>query len=97
MAWYCVREECPFKILYTAFKTKFLFPVLQPYQVTQGSSREWRIICQGYYPDVHVLDAGSLELLYTLSSKVAPDWISALCVIRPLKRQGMGVFYDFCS
>lgn len=60
----------------------------QPYQVTQGSSREWRIICQGYYPDIHVLDAGSLELLYTLSSKVAPDWISALCVTRPLKRQG---------
>ncbi|XP_030827791.1 WD repeat-containing protein 7 isoform X2 [Strongylocentrotus purpuratus] len=60
---------------------------MHPYQVTQGSSREWRIICQGYYPDIHVLDAGSLELLYTLSSKVAPDWISALCVTRPLKRQ----------
>ncbi|XP_072173501.1 WD repeat-containing protein 7-like [Diadema setosum] len=80
---------------------------MHPYQVTQGSSREWRIICQGYYPDVHILDASSLELLYTLSSKVAPDWISALCVVRPLKRQedvvigistsGMLKVWNLCS
>ncbi|XP_071788146.1 WD repeat-containing protein 7-like isoform X1 [Asterias amurensis] len=61
--------------------------VMHTYQATKGTSRESRIICHGYYPDVHILDATSLELLFTLSSKVAPDWVSALCVIRPLKRQ----------
>ncbi|XP_022084868.1 WD repeat-containing protein 7-like isoform X1 [Acanthaster planci] len=61
--------------------------VMHTYQATKGTSRESRIICHGYYPDVHIFDATSLELLFTLTSKVAPDWISALCVIRPLKRQ----------
>ncbi len=60
----------------------------QTYQATKGSTREYRLICQGYYPDIHILDATSLELLFTLSSKVAPDWISALCIVKPLKRQG---------
>ncbi|XP_071826245.1 WD repeat-containing protein 7-like [Apostichopus japonicus] len=59
---------------------------MQPYQVTNGNIREWRIICQGYYADINILDATSLELLYSLSSSVAPDWISAFCIIKPLKR-----------
>lgn len=41
-----------------------------------------------YYPEVLVMDPFSLEVLFTLSSRVNPDWISALHVLRPAKRKG---------
>ncbi len=34
------------------------------------------------------MDSTTLEVLYTLTSKVNPDWISAMHVLRPAKRQG---------
>ncbi|XP_072038348.1 WD repeat-containing protein 7-like isoform X2 [Amphiura filiformis] len=61
--------------------------MMHTYQATKGVAREHRLICQGYYPDIHIIDTTTLELLFTLSSKVAPDWISALCIVKPLKRQ----------
>lgn len=39
-----------------------------------------RLFCNGYYPEVLVIDPFSLEILFALSSKVNPDWISALHV-----------------
>lgn len=39
-----------------------------------------RLFCNGYYPEVLVMDPFSLEILFALSSKVNPDWISALHV-----------------
>lgn len=39
-----------------------------------------RLFCNGYYPEVLVMDPFSLEILFMLSSKVNPDWISALHV-----------------
>lgn len=39
-----------------------------------------RLFCNGYYPEVIVMDPFSLEILFMLSSKVNPDWISALHV-----------------
>lgn len=39
-----------------------------------------RLFCNGYYPEVVVMDPFSLEILFMLSSKVNPDWISALHV-----------------
>ncbi|XP_012268313.2 WD repeat-containing protein 7 isoform X11 [Athalia rosae] len=47
-----------------------------------------RLFCSGYYPEVLVMDPFSLEVLFTLSSRVNPDWISALHVLRPAKRKG---------
>lgn len=46
-----------------------------------------RLFCNGYYPEVLVMDPFSLEILFMLSSKVNPDWISALHVLRPVKRK----------
>ncbi|XP_017768503.1 PREDICTED: WD repeat-containing protein 7 isoform X2 [Nicrophorus vespilloides] len=46
-----------------------------------------RLFCNGYYPEVLVMDPFSLEILFALSSKVNPDWISALHVLRPAKRK----------
>lgn len=47
-----------------------------------------RLFCNGYYADILVMDPFSLEIIFTLSSKVSPDWISALHVLRPNKRKG---------
>ncbi|RZF46081.1 hypothetical protein LSTR_LSTR004794 [Laodelphax striatellus] len=46
-----------------------------------------RLFCNGYYAEVLVMDPFSLEILFQLSSKVNPDWISALHVLRPAKRK----------
>ena len=39
-----------------------------------------RLFCNGYYAEVLVMDPFSLEIVFTLSSRVNPDWISALPV-----------------
>lgn len=39
-----------------------------------------RLFCNGYYPEIIVMDPFSLEILFMLSSKQNPDWISALHV-----------------
>ncbi|KAL1501782.1 hypothetical protein ABEB36_007047 [Hypothenemus hampei] len=46
-----------------------------------------RLFCNGYYPEILVMDPFNLEILFTLSSKQNPDWISALHVLRPTKRK----------
>ncbi|XP_052868793.1 WD repeat-containing protein 7 [Anopheles cruzii] len=46
-----------------------------------------RLFCNGYYAEIMVMDPFSLEVLFCLSSKVNPDWISALHVLRPSKRK----------
>lgn len=40
-----------------------------------------RLFCNGYYAEIMVMDPFSLEVIFSLSSKVKPDWISALHVI----------------
>ncbi|XP_031568351.1 WD repeat-containing protein 7-like [Actinia tenebrosa] len=60
---------------------------LHSFQVQSGNSKEWRIVCHGSYPEIYVLDAVSLEVLYTLRSSSHSNWISAVCVVRPARRQ----------
>jgi hypothetical protein len=45
-------------------------------------------VCNGYYPEILIIDPLTFDTLYTLCSKVMPDWISACCVLRPVKREG---------
>lgn len=49
---------------------------------------EVRIVCNGYYPEIHIVHPLSLEILFSLSSRIQPDWISALSVLRPVKHEG---------
>ena len=35
------------------------------------------------------MDAGSLEVLYSLVSKISPDWISSMSIIRSHRTQGV--------
>ncbi|XP_037038997.1 WD repeat-containing protein 7-like isoform X1 [Bradysia coprophila] len=46
-----------------------------------------RLFCVGYYAEIMVMDPFSLEVIFSLSSKVKPDWISAIHVLRPSKRK----------
>lgn len=47
-----------------------------------------RLFCNGYYAEILIMDPFSLEVLFSLASRVNPDWISALHVLRPAKRKG---------
>lgn len=52
-----------------------------------------RLVCNGYYPEIHVVHPRRLEILFSLCAQVQPDWISALCILRPIKREGADVIF----
>uniref|UniRef100_A0A803WGB1 WD repeat domain 7 n=1 Tax=Ficedula albicollis TaxID=59894 RepID=A0A803WGB1_FICAL len=60
---------------------------IQFYQFTVGTQREGRLLCHGHYPEILVVDASSLEVLYSLISKISPDWISSMAIIRSDRTQ----------
>ncbi|XP_058880559.1 WD repeat-containing protein 7-like isoform X4 [Acipenser ruthenus] len=60
---------------------------IQFYQFTIGTQREGRLLCHGHYPEIFVVDATSLEVLYSLVSKISPDWISSMSIIRSHRTQ----------
>ncbi|XP_069483133.1 WD repeat-containing protein 7 isoform X4 [Ambystoma mexicanum] len=60
---------------------------IQFYQFSVGTQREGRLLCHGHYPEILVVDASSLEVLYSLVSKISPDWISSMSVIRSHRTQ----------
>ncbi|XP_039945899.1 WD repeat-containing protein 7 isoform X1 [Hirundo rustica] len=60
---------------------------IQFYQFTVGTQREGRLLCHGHYPEILVVDATSLEVLYSLISKISPDWISSMTIIRSNRTQ----------
>lgn len=64
----------------------------QFYQFTIGTQREGRLLCHGHYPEILVVDATSLEVLYSLVSKISPDWISSMSIIRSHRTQGQPPF-----
>ncbi len=53
--------------------------------------RDIRLVCNGYYPEVHVMHPMSLDIIYSLSSRIQPDWICALSILRPVKREGNNI------
>uniref|UniRef100_A0A7N8XCJ0 WD repeat domain 7 n=1 Tax=Mastacembelus armatus TaxID=205130 RepID=A0A7N8XCJ0_9TELE len=60
---------------------------IQFYQFPIGTQREGRLLCNGHYPEILVVDATSLEVLYSLVSKISPDWISSMSIIRSHRTQ----------
>ncbi|XP_065512191.1 WD repeat-containing protein 7 isoform X1 [Caloenas nicobarica] len=60
---------------------------IQFYEFTVGTQREGRLLCHGHYPEILVVDATSLEVLYSLLSKISPDWISSMTIIRSNRTQ----------
>ncbi|KAG8456783.1 hypothetical protein GDO86_002532 [Hymenochirus boettgeri] len=60
---------------------------IQFYQFAVGTQREGRLLCHGHYPEVLVMDASSLDVMYSLVSKISPDWISSMSIIRSHRTQ----------
>ncbi|XP_066603881.1 WD repeat-containing protein 7 isoform X7 [Prorops nasuta] len=79
--WDLVDGKCRETVKLNNIHTQML-----PYVSAGGE--DVKLFCSGYYPEVLVMDPFSLEVLFTLSSRVNPDWISALHVLRPAKRKG---------
>lgn len=46
------------------------------------------LFCHGYYAEIIIINPFTLEIILTLSSRVNPDWISALCVLKPYTCKG---------
>ena len=42
-----------------------------------------KLFCCGFYEEIVVMEPFSLEILFQLSSRINPDWISAFHVLRP--------------
>ena len=60
---------------------KLIFSVLlQAYR--SPDSHLVRLFCCGFYEEIVIMDPITLSLVYTLSSRINPDWISALHVLR---------------
>ncbi|VDK17340.1 unnamed protein product [Anisakis simplex] len=49
-----------------------------PYSTKHGILSTCRLYCIGEYAEVVVLDAQDLNVLFTLSSRVEPDWLTAI-------------------
>ena len=50
-----------------------------------------RVLLYGYYNDIYVIDGCSLTHLYSLSSRLSPDWISAVTLVRPIVQAGQRI------
>ncbi|XP_047541633.1 WD repeat-containing protein 7 isoform X1 [Vanessa atalanta] len=78
--WDLVDGKCRESVKLTQVHTN-----IQAYHMC--NSEDLRLFCNGYYAEILIMDPFSLEILFSLSSKMNPDWISALHVLRPSSRK----------
>uniref|UniRef100_A0A0N4ZTC2 WD_REPEATS_REGION domain-containing protein n=1 Tax=Parastrongyloides trichosuri TaxID=131310 RepID=A0A0N4ZTC2_PARTI len=45
-----------------------------------------RLFCCGDYAEIVIMDPNDLSIIFSLTSRVEPDWISALSVVRPFEK-----------
>lgn len=57
---------------------------MQSHMISGGESSH--LFCNGYYPDIVILDTMTLTVAFQLMSRVTSDWISAVHVIRSPKK-----------
>ncbi|XP_042231958.1 WD repeat-containing protein 7-like isoform X8 [Homarus americanus] len=48
--------------------------------------KDVRLFCVGNYPEILVYDPHTLDVLFSLAARIQPDWISALHILRPPRR-----------
>ncbi|KAG1680482.1 WD repeat-containing protein 7 [Nymphon striatum] len=65
-------------------KTHYTHTNIQAY--TMLGTSEVRLFCNGYYAEIAVIDAFTLDLIFSLTSRVNSDWLSAMHILRPVKR-----------
>ncbi|KAG7176577.1 WD repeat-containing protein 7-like [Homarus americanus] len=59
-------------------------PTLKTYQML--NVKDVRLFCVGNYPEILVYDPHTLDVLFSLAARIQPDWISALHILRPPRR-----------
>uniref|UniRef100_A0AC34GAE3 Uncharacterized protein n=1 Tax=Panagrolaimus sp. ES5 TaxID=591445 RepID=A0AC34GAE3_9BILA len=65
-----------------AVQHPFIHHKIIPYTFQDSSTHSIsHLYCIGDYPDIVVIDANDLNILFTLSSRIEPDWINAITVI----------------
>ncbi|VDK82216.1 unnamed protein product [Litomosoides sigmodontis] len=52
-----------------------------PYRMTRGSPNLCGLYCIGDYSEVVVIDPQDMNILFTLNSRVEPDWITSFTII----------------
>jgi WD40 repeat protein len=76
--WNCIDGRC-----IETMKHPFVHRNIIPYTYHVSSSQSLtRLFCIGDYAEVIVIDAQDLNVLFTLSSRVEPDWINAITIVR---------------
>ncbi|KAM3722833.1 WD repeat-containing protein [Dirofilaria immitis] len=61
-----------------------------PHRITSGSISLCGLYCIGDYAEVMVIDPQDMSILFTLSSRVEPDWITAFTIFsRPTKQDAL--------
>lgn len=65
-------------------RLQYVHTHIQPHQVIGHESTA--LFCNGFYAEILVINIQTLETLFTLTSRLNPDWISAMHVIRSPKR-----------
>jgi len=66
---------------YFNFFDKFYQLFEQAYRMV--GTDDVKLFCNGYYAEVIIMNPFTLEIIFSLSSRVNPDWISALYVLKP--------------
>ncbi|VVC26688.1 Hypothetical protein CINCED_3A013205 [Cinara cedri] len=62
-------------------KSIYIHTNIQAYHMV--GTEDIRLFCNGYYAEVVIMNPFTLEIIFSLSSRVNPDWISALYVLKP--------------
>ncbi|XP_060844141.1 WD repeat-containing protein 7 isoform X2 [Rhopalosiphum padi] len=62
-------------------KSIYIHTNIQAYRMV--GTEDVRLFCNGYYAEVIIMNPFTLEIIFSLSSRVNPDWISALYVLKP--------------
>lgn len=60
-------------------------------RMTSGSFSLCGLYCIGDYAEVVVIDPQDMNILFTLSSRIEPDWLAAFTIISQPSKQGMNV------
>ncbi|XP_067140814.1 WD repeat-containing protein 7 isoform X4 [Centruroides vittatus] len=66
-------------------KMSYVHTNIQAYHLT--GAKDVHLFCNGYYAEILVMDVLTLEVIFKLASRISPDWINAIHVLRPVKRQ----------
>lgn len=80
----CLWDICDGRCIETV-KLSYAHSNMQAYHFR--NTKDVRLVCNGYYPEIIIIDPLTFEIVLTLTSRVSPDWISACCVLRPAKKE----------